>query len=250
MSRAQERAQGGKDQSLVALFFDIVEEDVAQQVAGERSDASAAKPGGFAGAGQTDGQNDVSAGRLGRAVGGFRLGWRNGGNFGLGFKLQPAGVGGFVPFRLCGPVRFGGARRRRGLGNRRLGRRLGGMSGRVRVAGALGCRARIVRKERFRIGRNQRSQLIRWEFLADFACGFGDIGSASGASSHAAFNLCIDTRIPHFPTPLQIVCTASHTVPNQKRHPSGERFWVRDEEAMSFNGARPDRSVRIKGLVE
>jgi hypothetical protein len=38
------------------------------------------------------------------------------------------------------------------------------------------------------IERHQRSWLIRWEFLADFACGFRSIGCASGASSHAAFN--------------------------------------------------------------
>jgi hypothetical protein len=34
---------------------------------------------------------------------------------------------------------------------------------------------------------HQRSRLIRRELLADFACGFGKIGCASGASSHAVF---------------------------------------------------------------
>ena len=49
---AQQRTQGGKDQALVALFFDVVEEDVAEQIAGQRRDAAAAEPGGFARAGQ------------------------------------------------------------------------------------------------------------------------------------------------------------------------------------------------------
>ena len=34
-ARAQQRAQRGKDQALVALLLDVVEEDVAQQIAGE-----------------------------------------------------------------------------------------------------------------------------------------------------------------------------------------------------------------------
>ena len=41
-----------------------------------------------------------------------------------------------------------------------------------------------------RIERHQRSRLIRRQFLADFACGFRQIGSAFRASSHSDFSTC------------------------------------------------------------
>ena len=133
--------------------------------------------------------------------------------------------------RACGPGR-------RPAGRESCGRRwsLGGASGRSVV----------------RIERNQRSWLIRWEFLADFACGFRGIGSASGASSHAAFNTFV--LIPEYhtsPRALQMVCTPSHTVLYRKRHPSGERSFVHEQAgSRAFSFAAVDRSVTIKGLVE
>ena len=44
----KERTQGGKDQALVALLLDIVEENIAKQVTGERRNPAAAEPSGFA----------------------------------------------------------------------------------------------------------------------------------------------------------------------------------------------------------
>jgi len=58
------------------------------------------------------------------------------------------------------------------------------------------------------------------------------------------------TRIPYLVSVLQMVCTPSHTVPYQQRHPSGERFLVWESEPVSFDLATPHRNVTIKGLVE
>ena len=56
------------------------------------------------------------------------------------------------------------------------------------VAGNVGFGLRRGRSRSIvQIERHQRSRLIRWEFLADLACGFGSIGGVPGASSHAAF---------------------------------------------------------------
>ncbi len=69
-ARAEEAAEGGEDEALVALLGDVVEEEGAEQVAGERGDAAALVPGGFAGAGKADGEDDVAAGLFGRDAGG------------------------------------------------------------------------------------------------------------------------------------------------------------------------------------
>ncbi len=81
-ARAEEAAEGAEDEALVALLGDVVEEDVAQQVAGERGDAAALVPGGFAGAGEADGEDDVAA--RGFVGDGFGAGGRGGEGLGLG----------------------------------------------------------------------------------------------------------------------------------------------------------------------
>ena len=44
----QRRTKGGEDEALVALLGDVVEEEVAEQVARERGDAAALVSGGLA----------------------------------------------------------------------------------------------------------------------------------------------------------------------------------------------------------
>src|ERR1700679_4071633 len=106
---AEKAAQGAEDQALVALLGDVVEEDVAQHVAGERGDAAALVPGGFAGAGEADGEDDIAArGFVGH---GFGAGGGRGEGFGLGFVDELL----FVDGRWL----------RVGLGCGRLGYRLG-----------------------------------------------------------------------------------------------------------------------------
>ena len=161
---AQEGAERGEDQSLVALLLDIVEEESAEHVAGERGDAAAAEPGGFAGAGQADGQHHVSLGRLAGGIG-LRSGY--GDQFGLGFHLVSSLVRGIS--KLAAMVGLGAMAA--GCGGRR-GRR------RRRFVGTVGGKGFVV------IAGNQRTGLIRREFLADSASGFGEVGTASGASSH------------------------------------------------------------------
>jgi len=79
---AEEAAEGAEDEALVALLGDVVEEDVAEHVRGERGDAATLVPGGFAGAGQADGEDDVAA--RGLAGDGFGTGGWSAERFGLG----------------------------------------------------------------------------------------------------------------------------------------------------------------------
>ena len=179
---AQQRAECGKDEALVALLLDVVEEDVAQQIAGERGDAAAAKPGGLSRAGKADGQDDKAFGALGErsAASGARVagisGW-------VSTSRRPEPAGSFHS-GVAGRSGRGGRGAAGGPGLRPE-RAAGFPAADGREAG-LRAAGRVVRIER-----NQRSWLIRWEFLADFACGFRGIGTASGASSHADLNTCL-----------------------------------------------------------
>ncbi len=44
-------------------------------------------------------------------------------------------------------------------------------------------------------------------------------------------HLLMDTGITHLRWALQMLCTPSHTVPHQEKHPSGERFYLRKRQA-------------------
>jgi len=152
---AEEGAEGGEDQALVALFLDVVKEDVAQEVAGERSDTAAAEPGGFAGAGKADCEDDEALGGLRRAACGFGFRRWNAWGLGLGFKLKAAGIGGLVPFHPC----RGFMARRARMGLNLL--HWGGLGW-----GGSGCGGLVV------VERDQGSELVGRNFLADFTCGF------------------------------------------------------------------------------
>jgi len=181
---AEQGAEGGKDEALVALFFDVVEEDVAEQVAGERGDSAAAEPGGLAGAGEADCEHYVALWSLRRAAGGLGLSRRRAGRLWLGFEFKAAGADGLVPIHSCGAFGTGVAFLRRGPLRGRLGALDGGLgafgwglcgSG---LLGGLGAGPLVA------VERDKRSELIGGQFLADFACGLRGIGCASGTSSH------------------------------------------------------------------
>ena len=63
-------------------------------------------------------------------------------------------------------------------------------------------------------------------------------------------HLCFDTGITHLHSPLQIVCTPSHTVLYREPQTSVERFLVRVPHFSSIHLVPVDNSVSIMGLVE
>ncbi len=214
--RAQERAQRGKDQPLVALLLHIVEEDVAQQVARQRRDAAAAEPCGLARAGQADGQHHVAFGRLRRALGGLGLGEGTEGISGWVSTSRRARAGRLIPLRLGGAIAVCGR-----LGLSRAAIRPAGISVprlcRPRCAGrsVRGC---ATRAESSRIKRHQRSAVDSMG-VPDRSCLWilkylGRVWSVFSCCLQLQ-QLRTDTGIPYFAErALQIVCTPSHTVPS------------------------------------
>ena len=70
------------------IVVNIVEENVTQQVGGERRDTAAAKPCGFTRTGETDGENDVASGHWPAALG--RFGSERRWHVGLGLDFEAA----------------------------------------------------------------------------------------------------------------------------------------------------------------
>jgi len=107
------------------------------------------------------------------------------------------------------------------------------------------------RRNLVRIERHEGSWLIRREFLADFAGGFGGIRVVSGASSHAAFNFIrADTGIPYLPTALQILCTPSHTILYWERQTIGARGSAQNGKKRVLISSPLAPNATIKSLVE
>ncbi len=199
MSRARkQRTQGRKHQPLKCLLLDIVEEDVAQQIARQRCYSATAEPCGLAGARQPYGEYDVALGSLRRALDRLRLRRRSGGHIRLGFHLKSAGIGWLIPLLLHGAVllrsplwrgrtiewgrslwRCGALWRCRppGLAWRPLCANLRRHYGRP-LTTIFSDGSRSTRRSAFSgqglvwIEGHQGARLIRWEFLANFACGF------------------------------------------------------------------------------
>src|SRR5579872_239572 len=129
---AQQGAQGGKNQALIALLGDAVEQDGAQHVAGERRHAPALEPGGFPRSRKPNGQNHHAfgsargPGRLGRGRPLLRRARRrHGRRFRLNFSFQPP-LGGSLNVRLFNTRLFRLRARSGNLvsGNNRLGVKL------------------------------------------------------------------------------------------------------------------------------
>jgi hypothetical protein len=186
----QQRAQRGKYQPLIALFFHIIKQNVAQQIARKWGYSAATKPGGFAGTRQTDSKDHKP---FWRAFTSLRR--RRNRRLRLRFNFKATGSGRLVPLRtrLLVLPRLALPALLLGLAIP-LRPRIRSRTGRLWTSTGL-----------VRIMRNKRGRLVWWKFLAYFARGFGGIGTAFGPSSHAKLNTFVaDTGIIHDSGTLQI----------------------------------------------